>query len=89
MYETGTRNKCEKNINRKGVNIEYNALLMDKQSKICLDCYKNQKKKISKCPSKDVLKNLISDYSNVAIAKMYNVSEAAVRKWINNYNLVR
>lgn len=54
---------------------------------LCFDCY--NKKKTEYIPNKEELFNLLSHNSFVGVAKMYNVSDNAVRKWCDKYNIPR
>ncbi len=40
-------------------------------------------------PSKEKLEKLVGKYSNIAIARIFNVSEAAVRKWMDKFGIKR
>ena len=61
--------------------------LSGKNKKMCLDCYKKQ---ISKhIPTKDVLYNLLMKHSFLYVGKLYGVSDNAVRKWCDKYNIPR
>ena len=40
-------------------------------------------------PTREKLKELIREKSFLQIAKIYNVSDNAIRKWCDNYNLPR
>ena len=59
----------------------------DNSSGLCIDCYKqsNNKKK----PSREELKILIRTLPFTQIGEKYNVSDNAIRKWCDNYNLPR
>ncbi len=56
---------------------------------LCKRCaaLERMKKYPTKCPSKDILLELISNYSFVQIGKQYGVSDNTVRKWCKKYNL--
>lgn len=45
------------------------------------------KRKVKR-PSKEELKDLLSDTSYCAIGRMYGVTDNAVRKWAKCYNLI-
>lgn len=45
--------------------------------------------KRSRIPERDVLKDLIRNHSFVSIGKMFGVTDNAVRKWCDSYNLPR
>ncbi len=40
-------------------------------------------------PSEKALRELVEKYSNVTTGKVYNISEAAVRKWLKKYEIKR
>ena len=40
-------------------------------------------------PSSEVLKTLVSQYSNVTIGKIYGMSDVAIRKWMIKFNIKR
>jgi very-short-patch-repair endonuclease len=44
-------------------------------------------KKISKCPPKEILENLIWEMSQSEVAKQFNVSDNAVKKWCAQYGI--
>jgi len=54
----------------------------------CLSCYKKHNFKQSKCPSKE---QLIKDFEELKyftkVAKKYNVSDNAVRKWCDKFEM--
>jgi len=54
-------------------------------SKDCVS--KNRLKNI--CVDKETLENYIKEYSNIAIAQKFGVSEAAVRNWLKKFNIFR
>lgn len=54
-------------------------------SKLCFDCYKNERRK--NIPVKDELIKDLCSLSILAIGKKYKVSDNAVRKWLKIYNL--
>lgn len=57
----------------------------DSQAKLCMDCYNKEKAK--NIPTKEVLIDKLLNYSVLAIGKMYNVSDNAVRRWCRKYEL--
>lgn len=74
--------------------------LKHKQIFYCKDCGKEISRGAERCPtctslqsrlverpSKEELKNLIRNFSFLAIGKQYNVSDNAIRKWCIAYNL--
>lgn len=56
-----------------------------KCSKICRECF--LRKRNENVPDKEILEKLIIKYPFTKIAKLYNVSDNAVRKWCKKYNL--
>jgi len=55
------------------------------EAKYCLECWRRiQSKNI---PTKEELEKLIKEMSFVKIGELYNVSDRAVRKWCDKYNL--
>lgn len=54
---------------------------------LCMDCY--NKSRTKNIPTKDELFALLSNNSFLAVGKMFNVSDNAVRKWCDNYNIPR
>ncbi len=40
-------------------------------------------------PTPEILGKLVQSYSNMAIGKIYGISETAVRKWLRKYGIVR
>lgn len=55
-------------------------------SNTCFKCSSVSKRKAER-PSKEVLENLIKNYSFVSIGKKYKVSDNAIRKWCKQYNI--
>ena len=77
---------------------------IDKKEYFCIDCgkvvakqggrcrscaAKLQPRKIDNRPDREELKELIRNNSFVSIGKKYNVSDNAIRKWCDSYNLPR
>ena len=58
-------------------------------AKLCQQCITDKRNKESKCPTKEDLRNIIEQYNGnfTQIAKIFNVSDNAVRKWCKKYNL--
>jgi len=54
----------------------------------CISCY-NKSTRITERPDRETLKKLIYTTSFVQIGKEYNVTDNAVRKWCDQYNLPR
>lgn len=62
----------------------------DNQSGMCIKCYNESRRNNSKINSritKEELKKLIREYSFLQIGKMFNVTDSAIRKWCDHYNL--
>lgn len=55
----------------------------------CISCAILASRLVKNRPSKEELKRLIREKSFVEIGRMYNVSDNAIRKWCDNYNLPR
>lgn len=77
---------------RKSVHKKTNTCLLCGQkicddAKYCMDCYRTKLKE--NYPSREELKNGIRNNSFVQLGKYYNVSDNAVRKWCDYYNLPR
>ena len=53
---------------------------------LCRECYDKLLRK-KKRPEKETLENLLSEKSRKEVADLYDVSEAAVRKWIKFYEI--
>lgn len=94
LETTGSKNRAYKNQECKN---EKNI-----QKKYCLDCGKEISKNAIRCNAcsgkqreivlpvtRDELKNLIRTSSFTSIGKQYNVSDNAIRKWCDKYNLPR
>ena len=60
----------------------------DSQSGLCGECVRKAKR-VCERPSREELKNLIRTTPFTQIAKQYNVSDNAIRKWCDSYNLPR
>ena len=59
--------------------------IKDHSANMCLDCFLKYKSR--NIPSKDILLNLILRLPFIKIGDMYGVSDNAVRKWCQKYNL--
>lgn len=57
------------------------------EAKMCIEC--RNKERAKNIPPKEELEKLIYTTSFLKIAKMYNVSDNAVRRWCDKYNLPR
>jgi len=53
----------------------------------CNPCYRAKNAKVQNKPDKDSLQAMISTMSWVAIGQKYDVTDNAVKKWADNYNL--
>ena len=62
--------------------------IISTNSEYCPSCAALQRRKVER-PSRDELKNLIRNYPFTTIANNFLVSDNAVRKWCDNYNLPR
>lgn len=63
---------------------------ISKNSTRCISCSNKQKAKEKElCISREELKNLIRTTPFTQIGKLFNVSDNAVRKWCDKYNLPR
>lgn len=54
----------------------------------CLECYHKNNRKVQR-PTREKLKDMIRNQSFVSIGKKYQVTDNAVRKWCDFYNLPR
>lgn len=56
---------------------------------LCKQCETIQRSKKSRCPTQDELQKILMQYNGnfTQIAKVFNVSDNAVRKWCKNYCL--
>ena len=59
-----------------------------KGSQYCTSCFAKQKRKVER-PDRETLKDLIRNTPFTQIGKMYNVTDNAVRKWCDSYDLPR
>ena len=60
-----------------------------KKNSRCVSCYLLYSRKVKNRPTREELKRLIRIKSFLEIGKSYNVSDNAVRKWCDSYNLPR
>lgn len=54
---------------------------------LCVDCFKEYNAR--NIPPREVLEEMISRMSNVAIGKIYNRSSTTIKKWLDKYNISR
>jgi hypothetical protein len=57
-------------------------------SNMCRECHDKQKRVVDR-PDRETLKSLIRNTSFLQLGKQFNVSDNAIRKWCDNYNLPR
>lgn len=55
----------------------------------CINCAILESRLVKNRPLREELKKLIREKSFVEIGKIYNVSDNAIRKWCDTYNLPR
>lgn len=84
-HQLGRKYPVRKNNNKPhcidcGKEIEYNTMR-------CQNCNKIHLRKVKIRPSKEELYDLLTKNSFVAVGKMFNVSDNAIRKWCKNYNI--
>lgn len=60
-----------------------------KEDTRCVSCHNIFQRKVANRPSRDQLKELIRQKSFTEIGKLYDVSDNAIRKWCDTYNLPR
>lgn len=58
-----------------------------KRAQYCIDCHNELKSRGSKKPDRDTLKDLIRHNSFLSIGKMFEVTDNAIRKWCDSYDL--
>lgn len=58
------------------------------KAKLCEECSKRERRIVER-PSREELKSLIRTLPFVQIAKQFHVSDNAIRKWCDSYNLPR
>lgn len=66
--------------------------IRDRHSVLCITCYNQQRKNSRKDGgqlTRDELKDLIRRLSFTDIGRLYGVSDNAIRKWCDSYNLPR
>lgn len=62
--------------------------IISQKAVYCVDCA-NKQRRITEWPDRETLKQLIRTLPFTIIAKQYNVTDNAVRKWCDKYNLPR
>lgn len=77
---TGRNKKYTKN------NCSICGCVISKKSKLCRKCFANKRIKNNK-PTKEELCILVWKMPIIEIAKIYNVSDKSIAKWISQYNL--
>ena len=81
------RNKTDLFLNKKNRCIICNKIISNGAT-YCVECYCRTKKKVER-PSREILKQEIRSINFVTLGKKYGVSDNAIRKWCDNYNLPR
>lgn len=61
--------------------------IISQKAKHCPNCSAIIARKVENRPTREELKQLIRTKTFVEIGKMFNISDNAVRKWCNSYNL--
>lgn len=61
--------------------------LMLKTSKVCAFCSRENSKKLSKKPNKEILIRQLIENNLSKVAKLYNVSHTTIRRWCKQYNI--
>lgn len=84
---TGSKNKAYKIPTEKNYCIDC-GIEISKKSKRCMSC-SGKAKKTEVIISREELKDLIRTKSFTEIGKQFNVSDNAIRKWCDKYNLPR
>ena len=59
----------------------------DRYAKMCVNCYLKEKSEKSNMPKKEILAKLIIKHPMTEIARMFEVSDNAVRRWCRKYGL--
>ena len=62
--------------------------IIDYGAKLCKQCFDFERRRVER-PSREELKSLIRNFAFTVIAKDYGVTDNAVRKWCDFYNLPR
>ena len=62
-------------------------LFSDCKTHLCIDCY--NKSRAKKIPKKEVLFSLLLNNSFLEVGKLYGVTDNAVRKWCDKYDIPR
>lgn len=63
--------------------------LSSHKAQLCIDCAHKASRKVIERPNRKELKILIREQSFTNIAKKYGVSDNAIRKWCDSYDLPR
>ena len=61
---------------------------ISQKATLCTECHCKQTRKVER-PCREELKNLIRTMPFTKIGKIYNVTDNAIRKWCDSYNLPR
>ena len=90
LATTGAKNPNRKILAKKYYCIDCNKEI-SKGSSRCVNCYpKSLIKPIEELPvTREELKNLIRTQSFLEVGRMYNVTDNAIRKWCDKFNLPR
>ena len=90
LETTGSKNPNRKKIAKKYYCIDCGKEITSKSER-CLECFsKSRIIPLSEMPvTRDELKNLIRNKSFSEIGRQYNVSDNAIRKWCDKFNLPR
>lgn len=67
---------------------KYCGKIVYKNSNCCVECAAKERRVVER-PTREELKKLIRECSFVEIGKRFKVTDNAIRKWCDNYNLPR
>lgn len=67
---------------------KYCGKIVSSGNNCCVECASINRRIVER-PSREELKNLIREKTFLEIGKMFNVSDNAIRKWCDKYNLPR